>query len=53
VDLLGQALNALQIVGGIVVLISLSGVLLLQLADPRRPPEVPLLVELAEPPVAE
>jgi drug/metabolite transporter (DMT)-like permease len=49
----GQALNALQIVGGIVVLISLSGVLLLQLADPRRPPEVPLLVELAEPPVAE
>ena len=31
----------------------LSGVLLLQLSDPRRPAEVPMLVELAEPPIAE
>jgi hypothetical protein len=28
-------------------------VVLLQLADPRRPPEVPVLVELGEPPLAE
>jgi drug/metabolite transporter (DMT)-like permease len=48
-----QALSAVQIVGGIVVLIGLSGVLLLQLSDPRRPAEVPVLVELAEPPMAE
>ena len=49
----GQALSAVQIIGGIVVLIGLSGVLLLQLSDPRRPAEVPMLVELAEPPIAE
>ena len=49
----GQALGAVQIIGGIVVLIGLSGVLLLQFADPRRPAEVPMLVELAEPPIAE
>jgi drug/metabolite transporter (DMT)-like permease len=49
----GQALSAVQIIGGIVVLFALSGVLLLQLADPRRPAEVPVLVELAEPPMAE
>jgi drug/metabolite transporter (DMT)-like permease len=48
-----QALTALQIIGGAVVLAGLSGVLLLQLADPRRPAEVPVLVELAEPPLAE
>jgi drug/metabolite transporter (DMT)-like permease len=48
-----QALNAVQILGGFVVLASLGGVLLLQLSDPHRPPEVPILVELAEPPMAE
>ena len=36
-----------------VVLVALGGVLLLQLSDPHRPPEVPILVELAEPPMAE
>jgi drug/metabolite transporter (DMT)-like permease len=49
----GQSLTAVQIVGGLVVLAALSGVLLLQLNDPRRSPEVPMLVELAEPPLAE
>jgi drug/metabolite transporter (DMT)-like permease len=49
----GQSLSAVQIIGGIVVLLALSGVLLLQLSDPRRPAEVPVLVELAEPPMAE
>jgi drug/metabolite transporter (DMT)-like permease len=48
-----QTLTALQICGGLVVLVGLSGVLLLQLADPRLPPQVPTLVELAEPPIAE
>ena len=48
-----QALNAVQILGGFVVLAGLGGVLLLQLSDPYRPPEVPFLVELAEPPTAE
>jgi drug/metabolite transporter (DMT)-like permease len=48
-----QALSPLQIAGGVVVLIGLSGVLLFQISDPRTPPEVPVLVELAEPPVAE
>lgn len=48
-----QALNAVQIVGGFVVLVALGGVLLFQLSDPHRPPEVPILVELAEPPMAE
>jgi drug/metabolite transporter (DMT)-like permease len=48
-----QALNVVQIVGGFVVLVALGGVLLLQLSDPHRPPEVPILVELAEPPMAE
>jgi drug/metabolite transporter (DMT)-like permease len=48
-----QALTAVQIAGGIVVLIALGGVLLLQLSDPRLPAEVPVLVELGEPPLAE
>ncbi|HXY95042.1 MAG TPA: DMT family transporter [Acidimicrobiia bacterium] len=48
-----QALTAVQIVGGMIVLIALSGVLLLQLSDPALPPEVPVLVELAESPLAE
>ena len=48
-----QELNAVQILGGFVVLAALGGVLLLQLSDPYRPPEVPFLVELAEPPTAE
>jgi drug/metabolite transporter (DMT)-like permease len=48
-----QALTALQIAGGAVVLVGLSGVLLVQIADPRRPAEVPMLVELAEPPLPE
>jgi drug/metabolite transporter (DMT)-like permease len=49
----GQELNVVQIVGGFVVLASLGGVLLFQLSDPHRPPEVPLPLELAEPPTAE
>jgi len=48
-----QALTAIQIAGGAVVLVGLSGVLMLQIADPRRPAEVPMLVELAEPPLPE
>jgi hypothetical protein len=36
-----------------VVLVALSVVLLFSLSDPHRPPEVPILVELAEPPMAE
>ena len=49
----GQALSAVQIVGGFLVLTGLSGVLLLQISDPQTPREVPVLVELAEPPLAE
>jgi drug/metabolite transporter (DMT)-like permease len=48
-----QKLTIVQIVGGLVVLVALGGVLLIQLSDPRRSPEVPVLVELAEPPMAE
>ena len=48
-----QTLTPLQIAGGAVVLVGLSGVLLVQIADPRRPAEVPMLVELAEPPLPE
>ena len=48
-----QALSVVQIVGGFVVLAGLGGVLLLQLSDPHRVPEVPILVELGEPPLAE
>ena len=48
-----QALSVVQIAGGFFVLVGLSGVLLLQIADPRTPREVPVLVELAEPPLAE
>jgi drug/metabolite transporter (DMT)-like permease len=48
-----QALSAVQVLGGVLVLAGLSGVLLVQLSDPRTPEEVPLLVELAEPPLAE
>jgi drug/metabolite transporter (DMT)-like permease len=49
-----QALNAVQIIGGFVVLVALSGVLLLQLSDPyRSESSVPTLIELAEPPMAE
>jgi drug/metabolite transporter (DMT)-like permease len=49
----GQELNVIQILGGFVVLMALGGVLLFQLSDPHRPPEVPLPLELAEPPTAE
>lgn len=49
----GQELTVVQIVAGFVVLVALGGVLLLQLADPHRPPGVPLPLELAEPPTAE
>ena len=49
----GQELNVVQIVGGLVVLLALSGVVMFQLSDPHRPPEVPLPLELAEPPMAE
>jgi drug/metabolite transporter (DMT)-like permease len=48
-----QSLNVVQILGGIVVLIALAGVLRLQLSDPLRRSEVPVLVELGEPPLAE
>jgi drug/metabolite transporter (DMT)-like permease len=48
-----QALSALQIVGGVVVLVGLGGVLKFQISDPQTPREVPVLVELAEPPLAE
>ncbi|HEY7104898.1 MAG TPA: DMT family transporter [Acidimicrobiia bacterium] len=48
-----QALSAVQIAGGLLVLMGLSGVLLVQLSDSRTPEEVPVLVELAEPPLAE
>jgi drug/metabolite transporter (DMT)-like permease len=48
-----QELNVVQILGGFVVLVALGGVLLFQLSDPDRPPEVPLPLELAEPPTAE
>jgi drug/metabolite transporter (DMT)-like permease len=49
-----QALNPVQIFGGFVVLVALSGVLLLQLSDPHRAESsVPTLIELAEPPMAE
>lgn len=48
-----QALSWLQIVGGFVVIVALSGVLLIQVGNPLRRPEVPVLVELAEPPHAE
>jgi drug/metabolite transporter (DMT)-like permease len=49
----GQELNVVQIVGGLVVLAALGGVLLFQLSDPHRAPEVPLPLELSEPPTAE
>jgi drug/metabolite transporter (DMT)-like permease len=49
----GQALSAVQVAGGVLVLAGLSGVLMFQISDPQTPREVPMLVELAEPPVAE
>lgn len=48
-----QRLSVAQIVGGIVVMVALSVVLLIQVSDPRRLRKVPVLVELAEPPHAE